>query len=201
LEGSSALVVVAMDPSKNVTAVFTEKDYMGMELGATWVHRVTTIIQHSDDFVEEYTGEIVMRVVAVEKVGDQSFFTIEETHQGEWDDGTKVDASYEYLFTKDANDRYFYEGEEVSLLEAPLEIGSTVMGLSVVRQEKRMTPLGELDAWVAEERYELDEGDWWEFRVEVVPYLGPIYQGDRNVASFRAELQPCLQSLASVQWE
>ena len=62
-----------------------------------------------------------------------------------------------------------------------MEIGSTLIGLSVVRQEKRMTPLGELDAWVAEERYDLEDGSWNEFKLVFVPYLGFICSDDLSV--------------------
>jgi len=184
LEGSSELVVVAMDSSKNVTAVFAEqddRDYMGLALGATWVYKITSLLEYGEDSVEEYfTGEGVMRVIAVDNVGDDSIYTIEETLWGQWNDGTTQEHTQTYQWLKDSHDRYYdiYQTDLELILEAPLEIGSTLIGLSVVRQEKRMTPLGELDAWVAEERYDLEDGSWNEFKLVFVPYLGFICSDD-----------------------
>jgi hypothetical protein len=174
-----------MDSSKNVTAVFAEqddRDYMGLALGATWVYKITSLLEYGEDSVEEYfTGEGVMRVIAVDNVGDDSIYTIEETLWRQWNDGTTTQEYTEtYQWLKDSHDRYYdiYQTDLELILEAPLEIGSTLIGLSVVRQEKRMTPLGELDAWVAEERYDLEDGSWNEFKLVFVPYLGIICSDD-----------------------
>jgi hypothetical protein len=184
LEGSSELVVVAMDSSKNVTAVFAEqddRDYMGLALGATWVYKITSLLEYGEDSVEEYfTGEGVMRVIAVDNVGDDSIYTIEETLWGQLNDGTTQEHTQTYQWLKDSHDRYYdiYQTDLELILEAPLEIGSTIRATSVVRQETLITPLGERDAWIGELRREWEDGSWNEFKLVFVPYLGFICSDD-----------------------
>jgi len=156
----------------------SEKDYLGFELGATWIYNVTHR-ERNLDVISKEKGTMKRQVVAVAQDSEQgtTTYSIRET----WLD--KKEDDHEYLVVKDSSGSYFVkDGEELRLLfQAPLGKGSQSdfsLGLrnewSVTfwSQVKRDTPLGQVEPWVAKAWDEYGDGSYAELTLESVPYVG-----------------------------
>ena len=152
-------------------------DYMGLELGATWVYE-TRIVPGIDEDFEEMESEVTQRVIDVEETEDGlTIYTLEVTMLG-------FEESEFLIYAKDNFGKYYTyvededEGDFMPLFVSPLHEGSELYGLTVIEQETKDTPLGFLDVWVAE-----GYDGKYEYVVEFAPYIGIILQSEVNTIS------------------
>lgn len=177
-----AIVIVAVLACGAVQA--SEGDYLGLELGASWLFSVTQIERELGKVVREEVGTLTRQVTAVERDQDtqSTIYTIEEVWSKDDESKTKV-----YPLTKTPGGQYYVrDGEEQYLVfNTPLEKGSRhefslgfweEWGLKIWGPTKRKTPLGAKDAWVAKEWHEYGDGSYVELTLEFVPYLGFLYE-------------------------
>lgn len=172
------LLIVLIVGSTDEVVHASELDYLGLELGATWVYAVTHL-EKSGGITAEETCKMERQVVAVDVDVQQGMTTY--TIRENWID--KNGNHNEYKVTKTSSGRYFVADEDELRLvfEAPLDKGSKSnfsIGLweewdiTIWGQVNRETPLGNRDAWLAKAWDESEDGSYAELTIEFIPYVG-----------------------------
>jgi hypothetical protein len=172
------LFIILVFGGSGQVVLASELDYLGLELGATWIYGVSEL-EKGDGLTVEETGRMQRQVIAVteDPQAGLTTFTIRETWPGKDRD------QKEYKLVRTSSGSYFVEEQDelYLVLEAPLAKGSKSsfsMGLwqkwdvRIWGQVDRDTPLGSRATWVAKAWDEYEDGSYAELTMEVIPYVG-----------------------------
>jgi hypothetical protein len=177
-------VLIACIMGTVMTASSSELDYMGLEKGTTWLYEITEF-RIENGVRSEKSARLERRVVAVNEdtKGGITTYTIQDTLSDE--DGIHRD---EYLLSKTSAGVYYMEdGDHLHVvLEAPLhKSAKSRFSISTWSEQDvtfwgvvlRDTPFGQRDAWLGKDWIQYDDGSYVERTMELVPYIGLIYEG------------------------
>lgn len=167
------------EPSNIVhtSAQYYSTDYMGLELGATWVYAFSENSQENvngEISVEQRDGELLFKVSDVLQDGSVTLFTVEGI--ASYDDGEEEYITHKIGRTADG-DYIMYDplGEPRTMLKAPLAPGDSVGGsmlygyydTTVMESKDIFVPAGAFNTWVWErtngDEQQYIDGDFREY--------------------------------------